>query len=188
DWSAYLRERHANARLTDEQVAGIRWLAAQPGGPAKVLVISEDWSSDCRRDVPYLARLAEAGGAGLGSFSPDRAIMVLQCHAGAAAGGPGGRCARVREPEYRPALRHVPGGRLPDPRLSRAVSLHRVSGHLPQGPGDRPSARGAGRRDGGTGQGARRPRDRRPPRVALLRSVGHARDPRAPPRPPPPLL
>ena len=27
-------------------------IAAQPDGPAKILVISEDWSSDCRRDVP----------------------------------------------------------------------------------------------------------------------------------------
>ena len=71
DWSAYLRERHAKARLADDQVAAIRWLAAQPGGPAKVLVIAEDWSSDCRRDVPYLARLAEAGGLELRIFTRD---------------------------------------------------------------------------------------------------------------------
>jgi hypothetical protein len=76
DWSAYLRERHAKARLTDEQVAAIRWLAAQPGGPAKALVISEDWSSDCRRDVPYLASLAEAGGLELRSFARDGDTML----------------------------------------------------------------------------------------------------------------
>src|SRR3989442_11949319 len=68
DWSAYLRERHARARLSDDQTAAIKWLAAQPGGPAKVLVIAEDWSSDCRRDLPYLARLAEAGGLELRIF------------------------------------------------------------------------------------------------------------------------
>src|SRR5436309_1675668 len=62
DWSGFLRERYAKARLTDSETAAIAWLAAQPGGPAKILVLSEDWSSDCRRDVPYLARLAEAGG------------------------------------------------------------------------------------------------------------------------------
>src|SRR5437762_12580865 len=62
DWSSYLRDRHAKARLTDEQAAAMKWLAAQPGGPAKVAVIAEDWSSDCRRDLPFLARLAEAGG------------------------------------------------------------------------------------------------------------------------------
>src|SRR5437899_5959101 len=71
DWSAYLRERHARARLSDEQSAAIKWLAAQPGGPAKVLVIAEDWSSDCRRDVPYLGRVAEAGGLELRIFTRD---------------------------------------------------------------------------------------------------------------------
>jgi len=71
DWSDYLRERYAKARLTDGQAAAITWLAAQPGGPAKILVISEDWSSDCRRDVPYLARLAEAGGLELRIFTRD---------------------------------------------------------------------------------------------------------------------
>src|SRR5262245_11736047 len=71
DWSAFLRERHAKARLDDSQATAIRWLAAQPDGPAKVLVISEDWSSDCRRDVPYLARLAETGGLELRIFTRD---------------------------------------------------------------------------------------------------------------------
>src|SRR6202023_3186294 len=52
-------------------VAAIKWLAAQPGGPANILVISEDWSSDCRRDVPTLARLAEAGGLALRIFNRD---------------------------------------------------------------------------------------------------------------------
>src|SRR5437016_1771304 len=78
DWSGYLRERHAMATLTDEQTAAIRWLARQPGGPAKILVISEDWSSDCRRDVPYLARLAEAGDLELRIFNRDAETMLRQ--------------------------------------------------------------------------------------------------------------
>src|SRR5438876_10743963 len=65
DWSGYLRERYAKAQLTADQTAAIKWLAGQPGGPANVLVIAEDWSSDCRRDVPYLARLADARGLAL---------------------------------------------------------------------------------------------------------------------------
>ena len=73
DWSGYLKEHHARARLSPEQTAAIPWLAAQPGGPAKVAVISEEWSSDCRRDVPYLARLAEAGGLELRIFPRDGA-------------------------------------------------------------------------------------------------------------------
>src|SRR5437899_875475 len=71
DKSAIIRERHARARLTESQAAAIKWLAAQPNGPARILVISEDWSSDCRRDVPVLARLAEAGGLGLRIFNRD---------------------------------------------------------------------------------------------------------------------
>jgi hypothetical protein len=71
DNSAVLRERYAKARLSDYQTAAIKWLAAQPGGPANILVIAEDWSSDCRRDVPVLARLAEAGGLQLRIFNRD---------------------------------------------------------------------------------------------------------------------
>jgi hypothetical protein len=71
DNSAVFRERYARARLGDQQIAAIKWLAAQPGGPAKILVISEDWSSDCRRDVPWIARLAEAGGLELRIFNRD---------------------------------------------------------------------------------------------------------------------
>jgi len=71
DNSAVLRERYARARLSDPQRAAIEWLVAQPQGPAKIFVISEDWSSDCRRDVPILARLAEAGGMELRIFNRD---------------------------------------------------------------------------------------------------------------------
>src|SRR6059036_2183243 len=78
DWSGFLRERHAKASLTNEQAAAIKWLAAQPGGPAKVLIISEDWSSDCRRDVPYLARLAEGGGLELRIFTRDGDAMLMK--------------------------------------------------------------------------------------------------------------
>jgi hypothetical protein len=87
DWSRYLRERYDRARLTAEQVEAIRWLAARPGGPARIAVISEDWSSDCRRDVPYLARLAEAGGLELRIFTRDGDRMLRQGLPDPAAGG-----------------------------------------------------------------------------------------------------
>src|SRR5438046_4595345 len=78
DNSGVLRERYAKVRLSDPQVAAIKWLAAQPNGPAKILVISEDWSSDCRRDVPWLQRLAEAGGLELRIFDRDGAEVLGQ--------------------------------------------------------------------------------------------------------------
>src|SRR5499426_270498 len=71
DMSGHLRAAYAAARLHDSQTAAIKWLAAQPGGPAKILVISEEWSSDCRRDVPMFARLAEAGNLELRIFPRD---------------------------------------------------------------------------------------------------------------------
>ena len=71
DWSGFFRERYGKATLSEPQRAAIAALAAQPGGPAKVVVISEDWSSDCRRDVPYLQRLADAGGLELRIFNRD---------------------------------------------------------------------------------------------------------------------
>jgi hypothetical protein len=71
DQSAVFRERYARVRLGEQQTAAIKWLAAQPHGPAKILMISEDWSSDCRRDVPMLARVAEAGRMELRIFNRD---------------------------------------------------------------------------------------------------------------------
>src|SRR5436309_12678371 len=71
DWSGFLRQAYERAHLSDAQVAAIRWLASQPKGPARILVLSEEWSSDCRRDVPMLARLAEAGGLELRIFRRD---------------------------------------------------------------------------------------------------------------------
>lgn len=71
DFSDILRRWYERARVSEAQTAAIRWLAAQPDGPANILVISEEWSSDCRRDVPMLARLAEAGGLELRIFQRD---------------------------------------------------------------------------------------------------------------------
>jgi hypothetical protein len=71
DNSAVFRERYARVRPSDQQTGAIKWLAAQPNGPARILVISEDWSSDCRRDVPMLARLAEAARLELRIFNRD---------------------------------------------------------------------------------------------------------------------
>src|SRR5262249_41622917 len=41
------------------------------GGPRRILVIAEEWSSDCRRDIPILKRLAEAAGLELRIFRRD---------------------------------------------------------------------------------------------------------------------
>jgi hypothetical protein len=71
EWSGWMRSWYHSLRLSSAQTEAIRWLAAQPGGPRRILVISEEWSSDCRRDVPMLKRLAEAGGLELRIFRRD---------------------------------------------------------------------------------------------------------------------
>jgi hypothetical protein len=71
DYSAVLRQAFEKSHLTDDQVAALTWLAARPNGPAKMLVISEDWSSDCRRDVPTFARIAASTDMELRVFNRD---------------------------------------------------------------------------------------------------------------------
>jgi hypothetical protein len=71
DFSAFFRESFDQARLTNDQTAALKWLVAQPGGPAKMLVISEEWSSDCRRDVPMFGRIAAETGMELRIFTRD---------------------------------------------------------------------------------------------------------------------
>ena len=71
DWSGHMRQWYQSMPLDEAQVAAWKWLAARPGGPAKILAIAEEWSSDCRRDIPMLARIADATGMELRIFPRD---------------------------------------------------------------------------------------------------------------------
>jgi thioredoxin family protein len=71
DWSGLLREVYAAAQLSETQRAAWKWLMSQPGGPARVLAISEEWSSDCRRDIPLLGKVADTVGLELRIFARD---------------------------------------------------------------------------------------------------------------------
>jgi hypothetical protein len=75
DWSDFLRKAYEAVRLSPAHEAAWKWLVAQPGGPAKVLAISEEWSSDCRRDIPLLAKLADTAGLELRIFTRDGQTM-----------------------------------------------------------------------------------------------------------------
>jgi len=70
DYSAFMAQAFEQSRLSEAQVAALRWLVAQPESPRKMLVISEEWSSDCRRDVPTFARIAALTGMELRIFTP----------------------------------------------------------------------------------------------------------------------
>jgi hypothetical protein len=75
DWSDFLRKAYDGVRLSPAHEAAWKWLVAQSGGPAKVLAISEEWSSDCRRDIPLLAKLADTAGLELRIFTRDGQTM-----------------------------------------------------------------------------------------------------------------
>ena len=71
DWSAFFPQAYESAHLTEPQAQAWRWLVAQPGGPAKIVAISEEWSSDCRRDIPTVAKIAATTGMELRIFRRD---------------------------------------------------------------------------------------------------------------------
>src|SRR3954454_24820555 len=68
DRSSFFRDAFASRRLSADQEAALRWLVAQPKGPSKMLVIAEECSSDCRRDIPTFSRMADAGNMELRIF------------------------------------------------------------------------------------------------------------------------
>jgi len=73
DFTAAMRSRHEGHPLNEHQQAALKELAAMSNGPAKLLIIGEDWSSDCRRDMPTLVRVGEAAGMEVRIFIRDSA-------------------------------------------------------------------------------------------------------------------
>ena len=68
---ARIEEYYANVALDSEQTARLQDLASQEGGPARMMVIGEDWCGDVVRELPVLARVAEAAGLELRIFPRD---------------------------------------------------------------------------------------------------------------------
>ena len=71
DWTTYLRERYQRTQLSEAQAAAFRALTSLPNGPARILMIAEEWSTDVRRDIGTVQRLAEAGEVELRIFTRD---------------------------------------------------------------------------------------------------------------------
>ncbi|MEE9162212.1 MAG: thioredoxin family protein [Candidatus Neomarinimicrobiota bacterium] len=59
---------YAGFQLKTEDAVLFRDLASRPNGPAKMLVLGEDWCGDVVRGLPVLARIAEAAGMEMGIF------------------------------------------------------------------------------------------------------------------------
>ena len=67
-----LEDFYANFQVTAENAAALQALAAHPAGPAKMLVLGEDWCGDVVRGLPVLARMTEAAGWELRIFPRDQ--------------------------------------------------------------------------------------------------------------------
>lgn len=62
---------YENFKPTPEDAAALKELAAKPNGPAKMLVLGEDWCGDVIRGMPVLARICEAAGLEMSIFPRD---------------------------------------------------------------------------------------------------------------------
>src|SRR5580658_4094002 len=65
-------ESYKTVPLTEDDLAFFRKAAALPRGPAKILAIAEAWCGDVYRELPTLARIAEASGMDLRVFLRDQ--------------------------------------------------------------------------------------------------------------------
>lgn len=68
---ARIEEYYSNVELSAEQTNRLQELASHENGPARMMVIGEDWCGDVVRELPVLARVAEAAGVELRIFPRD---------------------------------------------------------------------------------------------------------------------
>jgi hypothetical protein len=64
--------------LTSEDISFFRKAAALPNGPAKILALAEAWCGDVYRELPTVARLAEATGMELRIFLRDENPDIME--------------------------------------------------------------------------------------------------------------
>ncbi|HCP22874.1 MAG: thioredoxin family protein [SAR202 cluster bacterium] len=64
-------------QVSDEDAAFFKEMAQRPNGPAKMMVIGEDWCGDVVRGLPVLARVAEAAGIPISIFPRDSHTDIM---------------------------------------------------------------------------------------------------------------
>ena len=62
---------YENFKVTPEDAEALKELTSRPNGPAKMLVLGEDWCGDVIRGLPVLARVCEAAGLEMSIFPRD---------------------------------------------------------------------------------------------------------------------
>ena len=68
---------HRETKLSEEDVQAFRELVARPDGPAKVLILGEDWCPDVFRGMAVMARIAEAAGMEVRVFPRDQNLDIM---------------------------------------------------------------------------------------------------------------
>ena len=63
--------------VSEADAAALRGLVAKENGPAKMLVLGEDWCPDVYRGLPVLAKIAEAAGMELRVFPRDENLDIM---------------------------------------------------------------------------------------------------------------
>jgi thiol-disulfide isomerase/thioredoxin len=63
---------YSDSALTADDISFFKKAAAHPSGPAKILALAEAWCGDVYRELPTLARIAEATGMDLRIFLRDQ--------------------------------------------------------------------------------------------------------------------
>jgi thiol-disulfide isomerase/thioredoxin len=66
-----MKDNYAGTEVAPEDAKALKDLMAREGGPAKIMVITEDWCPDCYRGVPVFARIGEASGMEVRIFARD---------------------------------------------------------------------------------------------------------------------
>jgi Thioredoxin len=68
---------YAENPLTPDDLASFKRAASAPNGPAKILALAEAWCGDVYRELPTVARIAEATGADLRIFLRDENADIM---------------------------------------------------------------------------------------------------------------
>jgi thiol-disulfide isomerase/thioredoxin len=63
--------------ISEEEASALKALVAKENGPAKMLVLGEDWCPDVYRGLPVLAKIAEASGMELRVFPRDENLDIM---------------------------------------------------------------------------------------------------------------
>ncbi|MEC9237785.1 MAG: thioredoxin family protein, partial [Chloroflexota bacterium] len=64
-------------KVSDEDTAFFKELVQRPNGPAKMMVLGEDWCGDVIRGLPVLAKIADAAGIPISIFPRDSHTDIM---------------------------------------------------------------------------------------------------------------